>query len=173
MQGSVKTHFYRDYFALESWCHENNLSIACHNSIRGVITQHADNYPEHPLVAPYIERAAAIQFHSNEELLEKFSHDESVLWLSAAASICGMCQPVKFYESSVNRWAAVAAASVFNSGYSAIRLYKWIKPDLIRQNIGFVEGALSKIGELKRRTSVEELDAPRQDVAVPTRNVAG
>ena len=136
----LKTAFYKDYFALDSWCLQRGLTIACHISIKTLITNYADRYPEDPDVAPYVDRAAQIRFSKNEDLLANSAQDDSVLWLSVAASICGMALPLKFYESSVDRWVAIASCSAFNGGYWGIKLHKWIKPKLEDQSFAFVEG---------------------------------
>ena len=117
--------------------------IACHISIKSLITNYADRYPEDPDVAPYVDIAAQIRFSKNEDMLANSAHDDSVLWLSAVASICGMALPLKFYESSVDRWADVAGCSAFNCGYAGIRLYMWIKPNLERESLAYIEGVLT------------------------------
>ena len=138
----VKTHFYRAYFALESWACQHGISIACHHTVNSLITKSADCYPDDPLVAPYVERARDIVYYSPDELRDKFRDAGNVLWLTVGASICGITLNVSQLAGSVNRWIGVAGCSAFNSGYSGISLYQWKDQKLTRSDWLFKDGVL-------------------------------
>src|SRR5206468_2697692 len=138
---SLKTYFYTDYFALESWCAEKGCFPVCDMSVRTIVASLADRYRDHPAVVPYIDRAKTIRYFSIEEIQQKFSCDPSSLWLTCGTPL-GLCMPRNVLESSVERWIGVVGASAFNYGYAGIVIYKWIKPDLVPQNLRFLEGAL-------------------------------
>ncbi len=143
IHNSVKTHFYEDYFALESWCAEKGCALVCDMSVRAIVAFLADRHPEHPAVAPYVDRVKWIQYFSNEEIQRKFSRDPSSVWLTRGTPL-GLCMPRNLLESSVERWVGIVGTSAFNDGYAGIMIYRWIKPELVPQNLRFFEGALIK-----------------------------
>lgn len=100
----------------------------------------ADLHPDHPAVAPYLERAKMIRFFSTDEMQEKFSRD-SWLWLIRGTPF-GLSMSRAALESTVERWVGIVGTSAFNDGYAGIMIYRWIKPDLVPQNLRFFEGAL-------------------------------
>jgi hypothetical protein len=138
---SVKTHFYKDYFVLESWCAEKGCVPVCDYSVRAFVASLADRYPEHPAVAPYLDRVKTIRYFSTEEIQQKFSNDPSSFWLTCGTPF-GLCLPKSILESSVERWVGIVGASIFNYGYAGITIYRWIKPELVSQNLRFFEGTL-------------------------------
>ena len=139
---SVKTHFYRDYFALESWDCQRGIRIACHHTVNSLIIKSADCYPDDPLVAPYVERARGIVYYSPAELRDNFRDAGNVLWLTVGASICGITLKESDLAGSVNRWIGVAGCAAFNDGYSNISLYQWKDQKLTRTNWLFKDGVL-------------------------------
>ncbi len=138
---SVKTHFYKDYFALESWCAEKGCVPVCDMSVRAIVASLADRHPDDPAVAPYLDRAKGIRYFSSDEIQQKFSRDSSSLWLTCGSPL-GLCMPRNVLESSAERWIGIVGASAFNYGYAGIRIYRWVKQELVPQNLRFFEGAL-------------------------------
>jgi hypothetical protein len=139
---SSKTHFYRDYFALESWACQHGIAIACHHTVKFLITQTADRYPDNALVAPYVEKARGIVYYPPNDLREKFRDAGNILWLTVGASICGITLKESDLAGSVNRWVGVADCSAFNGGYSGISIYQWKNKKLTRTGWLFKDGVL-------------------------------
>jgi hypothetical protein len=137
----VKTYFYKDYFALESWCAEKGCVPVCDMSVHAIVASLADRHPDDPAVAPYLDRAKEIRYFSNGEIQQKFSRDPSLLWLTCGTPL-GLCMPRNVLESSVERWIGIVAASAFNYGYAGIGIYRWIGSELVPQNLRFFEGVL-------------------------------
>ncbi len=137
---------YCDFFALESWCAQAGLRLVCHNSIRLIpdMREHIKLHgqPRDEKAAACMKRILETRFYSTEELLEEFSQDVSSLWFSAATYISGLVLPERCYMPSVDRWAAVAGFSPLSGVYGGISLYKWIKPELVHQQISLKDGKL-------------------------------
>ena len=142
---SSKTHFYRDYFGLEAWACQHGITIACHATVKSLITQTADRYPDNALVAPYVDKMCGIAYYTPTELREKFGDAGNILWLTVGTSISGNTLKESDLTGSVDRWVGVAGCSAFNGGYLGISIYRWTNRKFMRTGWLFKDGVLEAV----------------------------